>query len=262
MLMTNGNKNHEDEVRIILRVICRDNACIVRVTSHIKNMKKYERQIALPEVGEQGQRKIQNASILIVGVGGLGSPVALYLAAAGVGTLHLVDADVISLSNLGRQILYNTTHTGKSKVEIAKQVLQDLNPDVQVIPHNVFLVEENALSLVEKADAVVDCCDNFATRYLLHEVCKQAGKPLVFGAIEGFEGLLTVFTAESPLTLKDLFGGTTRTPSKAVMGVTPGVLGSLQANEVLKIIGNYGEILSNKLLTVNLLTNQFNLIDL
>ena len=225
-------------------------------------MERYLRQIALPEIGEQGQRKIQNAKVLIVGVGGLGSPVALYLAAAGVGTLHLVDADVVSLSNLGRQILYNTTHISKSKVEIAKQVLQDLNPDVQVHPHNVALCSENASSLVEKADVVVDCTDNFTTRYLLHEACKQAGKPLVYGAIEGFEGLLTVFTAESPLTLEELFGGTTRTPSKAVRGVTPAVLGSLQASEVLKIVGNYGEPLSNKLLSVNLLTNQFNLIDL
>ena len=225
-------------------------------------MERYLRQIALPEIGEQGQRKIQNANVLIVGVGGLGSPVALYLAAAGVGTLHLVDADVVSLSNLGRQILYNTTHLGKSKVEIAKQVLQDINPDVQIVPHHEFLVEENALSLVEKADVVVDCSDNFATRYLLYDVCKQAGKPLVFGAIEGWEGILTVFTSESPFTLKDLFGGTTRTPSKAVIGVTPAVLGSLQANEALKIIGNYGEPLSSKLLSVNLLTNQFNLIDL
>ena len=105
-------------------------------------MERYLRQIALPEIGEQGQRKIQNAKVLIVGVGGLGSPVALYLAAAGVGTLHLVDADVVSLSNLGRQILYNTTHVGKCKVEIAKQVLQDLNPDVQVVPHNVALYKE------------------------------------------------------------------------------------------------------------------------
>lgn len=225
-------------------------------------MHKYERQIALPEIGEQGQRKIQNANVLIVGVGGLGSPVALYLAAAGVGTLHLVDADVVSMSNLGRQILYNTTHIGLSKVAVAKQVLSDLNPDVQVVPHHEFLVVKNALSLVEKADVVVDCSDNFTTRYLLYDVCKQAGKPLVFGAIEGWEGILTVFTAESPFTLKNLFGDTTRTPSKAVMGVTPAVLGSLQANEALKIIGNYGEILSNKLLTVNLLTNQFNLIDL
>ncbi|MBR2369293.1 MAG: HesA/MoeB/ThiF family protein [Paludibacteraceae bacterium] len=225
-------------------------------------MEQYLRQIALPEIGEQGQRKIQHASVLIVGVGGLGSPVALYLAAAGIGTLHLVDADVVSLSNLGRQILYNTTHIGLSKVAVAKQVLSDLNPDVQVVPHHEFLVEENALSLVEKADVVVDCCDNFTTRYILHDTCKQAGIPLVYGAIEGWEGILTVFTSESPLMLKDLFGGTTRTPSKAVMGVTPAVLGSLQANEALKIIGNYGEILSNKLLTVNLLTNQFNLIDL
>lgn len=245
-----------------MRVICRDNACIVRVSSHINNMKKYERQIALPEIGEQGQRKIQNAKVLIVGVGGLGSPVALYLTAAGVGTLHLVDADVVSLSNLGRQILYNTTHIGKSKVEIARKVLQDINPDVQVHPHNVSLCSENASSLVEKADVVVDCTDNFTTRYLLHETCKQAGKPLVYGAIEGFEGLLTVFTAESHYTLQELFGRTNRTPSKAVMGVTPAVLGSLQASEVLKTIGNYGEPLSNKLLSVNLLTNQFNLIDL
>lgn len=225
-------------------------------------MEQYERQIALPEIGEQGQRKIQNASILIVGVGGLGSPVALYLAAAGVGTLHLVDADVVSLSNLGRQILYNTTHIGQSKVAVAKQVLQELNPDVQVIPHHEFLVEENALSLVQKADVVIDCSDNFTTRYILYDTCKQAGIPLVYGAIEGWEGILTVFTSESPFTLKELFGSTNRTPSKAVMGVTPAVLGSLQANEALKIIGNFGEILSNKLLTVNLLTNQFHLIDL
>ena len=225
-------------------------------------MERYLRQIALPEIGKQGQRKIQNANVLIVGVGGLGSPVALYLVAAGVGTLHLVDADVVSMSNLGRQILYNTTHIGLSKIAVAKQVLSDLNPDVKILTYNVFLDKENALSLVEKADVVVDCCDNFTTRYILHDTCKQAGIPLVYGAIEGWEGILTVFTSESPFTLKDLFGDTTRTPSKAVMGVTPAVLGSLQANEALKIIGNHGEILSNKLLTVNLLTNQFNLIDL
>ena len=225
-------------------------------------MQKYIRQIALPQIGKEGQRKIKNASVLIVGVGGLGSPVAQYLAAAGVGTMHLVDADVVSLSNLGRQVLYNTLHLGLPKVTVAQQVLQALNPDVQVVPHHKFLDQENALGLVEKADVVIDCSDNFATRYLLQDVCKQAGKPLVYGAIEGFEGLLTVFAAESHFTLQELFGATNRTPSKAVMGVTPAVLGSLQANEVLKIIGNYGEVLCNKLLTVNLLTDQFNLIDL
>ena len=225
-------------------------------------MKQYQRQIALPQVGEEGQRKIQNASVLIVGVGGLGSPVALYLAAAGVGTMHLVDADVVSLSNLGRQVLYNTLHLGLPKVTVAQQVLQALNPDVQVVPHHKFLDQENALLLVEKADVIIDCSDNFATRYLLHDVCKQAGKPLVYGAIEGFEGLLTVFTEHSPYPLKELFGSSSTAPSKAVMGVTPGVLGSLQANEALKMIGGYGDVLYNKLLTVNLLTNQFNLIDL
>jgi adenylyltransferase/sulfurtransferase len=225
-------------------------------------MEQYQRQIALPQVGEEGQRKIQNASVLIVGVGGLGSPVALYLAAAGVGTMHLVDADVVSLSNLGRQVLYNTLHLGLPKVTVAQQVLQALNPDVQVVPHHKFLDQENALALVERADVVIDCSDNFATRYLLHDVCKQAGKPLVYGAIEGFEGLLTVFTKQSPYSLKELFASSTAAPSKAVMGVTPGVLGSLQANEALKMIGGYGDVLYNKLLTVNLLTNQFNLIDL
>ena len=225
-------------------------------------MQKYQRQIALPQVGEEGQRKIQNASVLIVGVGGLGSPVALYLAAAGVGTMHLVDADVVSLSNLGRQVLYNTLHLGLPKVTVAQQVLQALNPDVLVVPHHKFFREENALALVERADVVIDCSDNFATRYLLHDVCKQVGKPLVYGAIEGFEGLLTVFTKQSPYSLKELFGSSTTAPSKAVMGVTPGVLGSLQANEALKMIGGYGDVLYNKLLAVNLLTNQFNLIDL
>jgi adenylyltransferase/sulfurtransferase len=225
-------------------------------------MEQYQRQIALPQVGEEGQRKIQNASVLIVGVGGLGSPVALYLAAAGVGTMHLVDADVVSLSNLGRQVLYNTLHLGLPKVTVAQQVLQALNPDVHVVPHHKFLDQENALALVEKADVVIDCSDNFATRYLLHDVCMQAGKPLVYGAIEGFEGLLTVFTKQSPFSLKELFGSSSTAPSKAVMGVTPGVLGSLQANEALKMIGGYGDVLYNKLLTVNLLTNQFNLIDL
>lgn len=225
-------------------------------------MEQYQRQIALPQVGEEGQRKIQNASVLIVGVGGLGSPVALYLAAAGVGIMHLVDADVVSLSNLGRQVLYNTLHLGLPKVTVAQQVLQALNPDVQIVPHHKFLDQENALLLVEKADVVIDCSDNFATRYLLHDVCKQAGKPLVYGAIEGFEGLLTVFTEQSPYSLKELFGSSTAAPSKAVMGVTPGVLGSLQASEALKMIGGYGDVLYNKLFTVNLLTNQFNLIDL
>ena len=207
-------------------------------------MNRYARQTSLPEIGEAGQEKLRNAKVLIVGVGGLGSPIALYLAGAGVGTLGLVDDDQVSISNLQRQ------------------VLQGLNSDVNVEVYPFRLDKKNAGELIRNYDIVVDGCDNFATRYLLNDVCNAWGKPYVYGAIQGFEGQVSVFCyGESAKNYRDLYPdeeGTLLMPSpdKSVIGVTPAIVGSVEANEVLKLICGYGEPLAGKLWTIDLRTMQ------
>ena len=196
-------------------------------------MNRYARQTSLPEIGEAGQEKLRNAKVLIVGVGGLGSPIALYLAGAGVGTLGLVDDDQVSL-----------------------------NSDVNVEVYPFRLDKKNAGELIRNYDIVVDGCDNFATRYLLNDVCNAWGKPYVYGAIQGFEGQVSVFCyGESAKNYRDLYPdeeGTLLMPSpdKSVIGVTPAIVGSVEANEVLKLICGYGEPLAGKLWTIDLRTMQ------
>ena len=202
-------------------------------------MNRYARQTSLPEIGEAGQEKLRNAKVLIVGVGGLGSPIALYLAGAGVGTLGLVDDDQVSISNLQRQVLYAEADLGQPKPLCGARRVQGLNNDI-----------------------VVDGCDNFATRYLLNDVCNAWGKPYVYGAIQGFEGQVSVFCyGESAKNYRDLYPdeeGTLLMPSpdKSVIGVTPAIVGSVEANEVLKLICGYGEPLAGKLWTIDLRTMQ------
>jgi len=217
---------------------------------------RYSRQTGLPEIGPQGQAKISRARVLIVGVGGLGSPISLYLAGAGVGHIGLVDDDVVSPSNLHRQVLYTTAETGQSKAAQAARRLTALNPDVEVTALAVRLTEENAEEIVSNYDIVVDGCDNYATRYVIDDVCRRLGKPYVYGAVCGFEGQASVFHATpSSLGYRNLYPTPPPPPaSKALVGMTPGVVGSILAHETLKLICGYGPTLDGRLWTINLLT--------
>ena len=217
---------------------------------------RYSRQTGLPEIGPQGQAKISRARVLIVGVGGLGSPLSLYLAGAGVGHIGLVDDDVVSPSNLHRQVLYTTAETGQSKAAQAARRLTALNPDVEVTAQAVRLTEDNAEEIVSNYDIVVDGCDNYATRYIIDDICRRLGKPYVYGAVCGFEGQASVFhaTPSSP-GYRNLYPTPPPPPaSKALVGMTPGVVGIILAHETLKLICGYGPTLDGRLWTINLLT--------
>lgn len=217
---------------------------------------RYSRQTGLPQIGTEGQTNISRARVLIVGVGGLGSPISLYLTGAGVGHIGLIDDDVVSPSNLHRQVLYATTETGQSKAAQAARRLTALNPEVEVTPLAERLTEDNAAEIIAGYDIVVDGCDNYATRYLIDDVCRRQGKPYVYGAVSGFEGQASVFhLSPSSPSYRDLYPTPPPPPaSKALVGMTPGVVGSILAHETLKIICGYGPTLDGRLWTINLLT--------
>lgn len=222
-------------------------------------MERYNRQIILPELGEEGQQRIQRAKVLIVGVGGLGSPVALYLTGAGVGTIGLMDDDVVSISNLQRQILYSEAEVGMPKAIQAKKRLEALNSSIQINAYPNRLTTENAAGIISQYDIVVDGCDNFATRYLINDTCVQLGKIYVYGAIRAFDGQVSVFNYQGGKTYRDLFPDEQEmlsmpAPPKGVLGVTPGLVGCAEANEVVKIICGYGDVLSGKLWQIDLKT--------
>lgn len=225
---------------------------------------RYDRQIILPEIGEEGQRKLQKAKVLIVGVGGLGSPIALYLAGAGVGYIGLVDDDVVSISNLQRQVLYSEKELGKPKAVCAAERLSALNSEIKVAHYPTRLTENNARDIIRKYDMVVDGCDNFATRYLINDICIEQGKPYIYGAICGFEGQVSVFNyGNRKKSYRDLYPDEEEMkrmppPPKGVMGITPAVVGSIEATEVLKIICGFGNVLADELWTIDLRTLQSN----
>lgn len=224
---------------------------------------RYSRHLLLPEIGLAGQQKLKAARVLVVGCGGLGCPVLQYLAAAGVGTLGLLDFDTVDESNLQRQVLYATADVGQPKATVAAEKLRAQNPCITLQPHQVVLSAANALGLFAGYDIVVDCSDNFATRYLVNDACVVLGKPLVFGAIFKFEGQVTVFNYQSGPTYRCLFpqppapGEVPNCAEIGVLGVLPGLVGTLQATEALKIILEIGEVLSGRLLLVNALGMQF-----
>ncbi len=226
-------------------------------------LQRYSRHIILPEVGEQGQIKILKAKVFIVGAGGLGSPVGFYLSAAGVGRIALIDNDEVDLSNLQRQIAHNTKTIGKPKVESAKNTFESLNPDVHIIPIKQRLTKHNILDLIKDYDIVVDCSDNYATRFLVNDACVMAKKPLVTGAIFKFEGQLTVVIPGEGPCYRCLFEeppppGILPSPQGVgLLGVIPGVIGTLQAAEVLKLIIGTGHILKGELLIYDALKPSF-----
>lgn len=230
-------------------------------------MKRYERQIVMPEIGILGQLKLAEAKVLIIGIGGLGCPVLQNLAAVGVGKIGIVDGDVVDETNLHRQFLYGLNDCGRRKVEVATDIVNKQNPETEIIQYSDYFTKENALEIVSDCQIIVDCTDNIATRYLINDVAVTKGIPMVYASIHKFEGQLSVFNYQNGPTYRCLFPEDERMeaiPScndSGVLGVVPNILGTLQANEVLKIILGIGEVLSGKLLLYHSLDNHFQTIE-
>lgn len=229
---------------------------------------RYSRHLLIPEVGLEGQRRLKASSVLIVGTGGLGSPVALYLAAAGVGRIGLIDYDVVDFSNLQRQVIHGTAAIGELKVESARRRMLDLNPDIQVDIYNEPFTSENAMRIAEPYQIIIDGTDNFPTRYLVNDLCVLTGKVNVYGSIFRFEGQLSVFDARRGPCYRCLFpeppppGLVPSCAEGGVLGVLPGTIGTLQATEALKLLLGIGEPLIGRLLLYNALDLSFEFVKL
>ncbi len=228
-----------------------------------EQIERYSRQIILPEVGGKGQEKLLNASVLLIGCGGLGSPCAYYLTAAGVGTLGLVDSDKVELNNLQRQIVHFTDDVGKPKALSAAEKLHKLNPDVKVVPHNTRLTSANILDIVKDYDIVIDGSDNFPTRYLVNDACVMSSKPLVHAGILRFDGqAMTILPKEGPC-YRCVFpdppppGMIPSCQEAGIIGSVAGMLGLIQAAEAIKYILGIGELLMGKLLVIDTLAMEF-----
>lgn len=227
---------------------------------------RYQRQLILQGFGAEAQQKLLSASVLVIGAGGLGCPLLQYLVAAGLGSIGIVDDDVVSLSNLHRQVLYNVQMIGRPKTDCAVEVLRQLNPQVKFTVYNERLTNNNAATILSAFDVVVDGSDNFATRYLVNDACLLLNKPLVYGAISQYEGQVAVFNvqqnSERSANYRDLFphppkeGEVLNCAEAGVLGVLPGIIGSMMANETIKLVTGTGTVLANKLFTYNTLNNQ------
>ncbi len=227
---------------------------------------RYSRHLLLEEVGEAGQEKLLQAKVLVVGAGGLGSPVLLYLAAAGIGTLGIMDDDTISESNLQRQVLYDSLCLGAPKAETARRKLQALNPHCTVHIYDERLTATNAQQIIPAYDIVIDATDNLTARYVINDACVAAGKPFVYGSICEFEGQVSVFNYRGGPTYRDLYEYHDGVPDfrqpLGVIGALPGVIGSIQASETVKVILGSDSTLSGKLLLIDLLHGTFHTIRL
>ena len=229
----------------------------------LPELRRYGRHLTLPEVGETGQMRLKAGSVLVVGAGGLGSPLGLYLAAAGVGTIGIVDFDAVEESNLQRQIAHGTSAVGKPKLGSIVARLRDLNPHVTIVPHEAYLDRSNALEIVRAYDVIVDGTDNFATRYLVNDACVLEGKPNVYGSILRFEGQASVFDARVGPCYRCLFpeppppGVVPNCAEAGVLGVLPGVIGSIQATEAIKLLLGTGDTLVGRLLLYDALEMRF-----
>lgn len=216
---------------------------------------RYARQTCLPGIGAAGQETLSKSKVLVVGLGGLGSPVSLYLAAAGIGTIGLMDGDKIEIHNLQRQILFDTYYIGRPKAEIAQEKLQDLNSNIKLETYNLRLTAENAKEIISNYDIVADCSDNFPTRFLLNDICMELGKTLVSAAAQGFEGQLYTFK-KGIASYRDIYdmppeGLIPSCSQTGILGSVCGVMGSLQATEIIKEITGNGESLAGRMLVYN-----------
>ena len=226
-------------------------------------IERYSRQILLPDVGGKGQEKLLNARVLIIGAGGLGSPAALYLASAGIGTLGIVDSDKVELNNLQRQIVHSVNTVGKPKVDSAKDRLNTINPDVKVIPYNIRLTSANIMDIIKGYDMVVDGSDNFPTRYLVNDACVFSNKPLSHGGIFRFDGQAITILPHKSACYRCLFsepppaGLVPSCQEAGILGAVAGIIGVIQANEVLKYVLEIGGLLAGKLLVFNALDSFF-----
>lgn len=233
---------------------------------------RYNRQVILSGFGKTGQAKLANAKVLVIGVGGLGCPALQYLAAAGVGTLGFIDGDVVSLSNLHRQLLFTTNDIGKLKVNVAAEKLSAINPEITLKPYPFFITQTNILNILKQYDIIIDGTDNFETRYLLNDACVLIKKPLIFAAVSAYEGQLAVFNVIDKngisTNYRDIFpippsrGEIPNCSENGVIGVLPGIIGTMQAAEAIKILAEIGNPLINKLLNYNLLQQSFYEIEL
>jgi molybdopterin/thiamine biosynthesis adenylyltransferase/rhodanese-related sulfurtransferase len=227
------------------------------------DLSRYSRHLILPEVGTEGQQKLKAARVLCVGTGGLGSPLALYLTAAGIGTLGLVDFDVVDSSNLQRQIIHSTKDIGRKKIDSAEEKLSALNPAIKIVKHETMLTSANALDIIKDYDIVADGTDNFPTRYLVNDACVLLGKPNAYGSIFRFEGQASVFATEAGPCYRCLYpeppppGLVPSCAEGGVLGILPGLVGVIQATEVIKLILGKGETLAGRLLLVDALNMRF-----
>ncbi|RMG75295.1 MAG: molybdopterin-synthase adenylyltransferase MoeB [Chloroflexi bacterium] len=232
-----------------------------------EEIKRYSRHLIMPEVGIEGQRKLKASSVLLIGTGGLGSPTALYLAAAGIGRIGLVDYDVVDSSNLQRQIIHGESTIGKSKLDSAEARLKDLNPYLTIEKYNVPLTSDNALTLFADYDIIIDGTDNFPTRYLVNDACVKLGKPNVYGSIFRFEGQLSVFYAEEGPCYRCMFpsppppGLVPSCAEGGVLGILPGTIGTLQATEAIKLLLGIGEPMIGRMLLYDALEMSFTTIN-
>jgi len=232
---------------------------MLKITLTSKEKERYGRQILLSEIGNEGQQKIKNAKLLVVGAGGLGSTVLTYLTAAGIGKIGIIDNDSVSESNLHRQVIYKQADVGKPKVELARKHLSELNSNTNFETYQTFLSKQNAIEIIKNYDIVVDCCDNLPTRYLINDACVICNKPFVYGSVYKYEGQVSVFNFKNGPTYRCLYPQMssnqkqTNPSFEGITGIVPSVTGSLQTNEVIKMICNFGNILSGKLLIINTL---------
>lgn len=228
---------------------------------------RYARQLVLPEIGPDGQRRLADASVLIVGLGGLGAPAATYLVGAGVGRIGLCDPDTVSRSNLQRQTLYADSDTGLPKTDCALRRLQEMSPHTVFDTYPDGLTPANASAIISRYDIVMDCCDNFATRYLIDDVCADLGKPWVYASIGAFSGQLAIINGNRKLRYSTIYPDrdtlAARKPSAAgVLGAVPGVVGALQASEAIKLLCGFGDTLDGRLFTIDLKTLETNIFEL
>jgi sulfur-carrier protein adenylyltransferase/sulfurtransferase len=234
----------------------------------LDELRRYDRHLVLPELGEEGQRRLKGARVLLVGAGGLGSPAALYLAAAGIGQLGIVDADAVEISNLQRQIVHGTSDVGRLKVDSAAARVRELNPHVDVRTYDMRLTSANAMTVLAEYDVIVDGSDNFQTRYLVNDACVLLGKPNVYGSVLRFEGQASVFSSGEGPCYRCLFreppppGLVSNCAEGGVIGVLPGLVGTIQATEAIKLITGIGETLAGRLMLVDALRMRVRTIEL